>query len=133
MNLIKYKYELILIASFLFFLISYMYKQHNASLNEELLSKSQQEYIELIQTDKLEKIWSNKHTANKVNVLKSIVPSEKVKFTKKSKKLAASFKDLSAKELNKVLNKILNLSIQIEDIKIVRNDKKYNMELKCKW
>jgi len=133
MNLIKYKYELILVASFLFFLISYMYKQHNESLNKELLSKSQQEYIELIQTDKLEKIWSNKHTANKVNVLKSIVPPEKVKFTKKSKKLAASFKDLNSRELNKVLNKILNLSTQIEDIKIVRNDKKYDMELKCKW
>ena len=42
--------------------------------------------------------------------------------------------ELTANELNKITGKSLaSIAIQITELSIVRNDKSYRLELKCKW
>jgi len=129
----RYKNELILVGSIIFMILSYIYKSNTASEVQNLTVNSQQEYAEIVQANNLSNIWSNKKITNKIKVLNTIVPSSKIQWNQKGKKLVAKYHNLNAQELNKVLNKILNLTVQIEVMNITRSDKSYNMELKCKW
>lgn len=133
MNFMRYKNELILVGSIIFMILSYIYKSNTASEVQNLTVNSQQEYAEIVQANNLSNIWSNKKITNKIKVLNTIVPSSKIQWNQKGKKLVAKYHNLNAQELNKVLNKILNLTVQIEVMNITRSDKTYNMELKCKW
>jgi len=129
----RYKNELILVGSIIFMVLSYIYKSNTASEVQNLAVNSQQEYAEIVQANNLSNIWSNKKITNKIKVLNTIVPSSKIQWNQKGKKLVAKYHNLNEQELNKILNKILNLTVQIEVMNISRSDKSYNMELKCKW
>jgi hypothetical protein len=129
----RYKNELILVGSIIFMILSYIYKSNTASEVQNLAVNSQQEYAEIVQANNLSHIWSNKKITNKIKVLNTIVPSSKIQWNQKGKKLVAKYHNLNAQELNKIVNKILNLTVQIEVMNITRSDKSYNMELKCKW
>jgi len=133
MNLMRYKNELMLLGSVLFMLISYAYKYHNESKIQEDMIKVQKETDELIEANSLQKLWANKTISQRLNSLQSIVPSNKLVWNKKGKKLNMKLSNLNAKELNKVLSKISNIAVQIESIDIKRHDKEYDMEVRCKW
>jgi glutathionyl-hydroquinone reductase len=132
MNIKRYKNELILIASIIFMLISYGYKNSIEKDAQNGFDNAQKEYSEIVKADKLYSIWANKHITTKIKVLQNIVPLSKVEWNQKGKKLFVKYHKLNAQELNKVLNKLLNLPVQIEDMNIVRKDKVYNLEFKCK-
>jgi hypothetical protein len=129
----RYKNELILFGSIVFLLGSYLYKSNIVQNVYENSIKSKQEYAEVVKTYNLQKIWSNKITAKKIEGLKKIVSLSKVKWIQKGNKLTVKYKVLTKDELNKVLNKLLNLPVQIKVIDIKRNSKVYDMELQCKW
>jgi urease accessory protein UreH len=129
----RYKNELILFGAIIFLLGSYLHKSNIVQDIRENSIKSKQEYAEIIKTYNLQKIWSNKIIAKKIERLKNIVSSSKITWTQKGNKLTAKYKALSKDELNKVLNKLLNLPVQIKVIDIKRNSKVYDMELQCKW
>ena len=133
MNFMRYKNELILVGSIIFMILSYIYKVNVAQEVQDSTIKSQQEYAEIMQTNNLYNVWANKKISKKIKVLNAIVPSSKIQWNQKGKKLDAKYHDLNEQELNKILNKILNLTVQIEVMNISRSDKSYNMELKCKW
>jgi hypothetical protein len=103
-----------------------------SSRSEEMLSNKHtlKEFRELIA---LQKTWANKNISKKVDKLKRIIPPSKVKWSKKGKKLTASYKDIDPKELNKLITSILNLAVQIQELIISRNNTSYAVEFKCKW
>ena len=133
MNWKLYKNELIVVASLLLMLSALLYKNNQiSSRTQEMLSTKHtvREFRELIT---LQKTWADKKVSKKVNKLEKIVPTSKVKWSKKGKKLTASYKDLDPKELNKLIINILSMAVQIQELKINRNDSSYDVEFKCKW
>jgi len=130
---IRYKNELILVASIIFVLSSYIFKYKSFESSQELLHQKQKEFVQLQEVVALQKIWSPQKISKKLESLKHIVPSKQIRWDKRGKKLTVKFKDIDSLQLNRILNKILNIAIQIEQIDISKQNDKYTMELKCKW
>ncbi|SFZ97359.1 hypothetical protein MNB_SV-5-288 [hydrothermal vent metagenome] len=133
MILKRYKNEIIVLFSIILLISGHLYKsaQSEASVENQRNTKyAAREFKELIS---LKKRWADKTMSKKVEKLKRYASPEKVNWKKKGKKLSVTYKNLTAKELNKVLTTILNLAIQIEKLKIKNNQTSYNLELKCKW
>jgi len=130
---IRYKGELILLASIILVLSSYIFKYKSFESSQELLHKKRQEIVQLQEVISLQKVWSPKEISKKLENLKRIIPSKQIKWNKRGKKLTVKFIQIDSNQLNKILNKILNIAIQIEYINIKKEQNKYTMELKCKW
>jgi phage pi2 protein 07 len=97
------------------------------------LHETQSSLVELQEAVSLEKIWSPKDIKSKLKSLRSMVNEENIQWKQRGKKISIKFIDISSDKLNKILNKVLNIAIQIEEMKIIRDKDKYTMELKCKW
>jgi hypothetical protein len=133
MNWKSYKNELIVALSLILMIFTLFYKSNQvSSRSQEMLSTKHtvKEFRELIV---LQKTWANKNISKKVGNLTKIIPSSKVKWSKKGKKLTASYKNINPKELNKLITSILNLAVQIQELKINRKNISYDVEFKCKW
>ncbi len=129
----RYQNELIVVLASLLMLIAIVYKNVQVSSSLESLALSKQEVSEFKELVILKKRWLDKRTSRKLDKLQKLVPSSKVKWQKKGKKLTASFRGLSSQELNKVITMILNLAVQIELLEIKNDHGSYNVEFKCKW
>jgi len=131
MQLKRYKNELIVGIALLFLVIALIYKQSVVSGQSDVSAgTSLQELKEVIA---LKKVWGDKKTTKKVDKLKTIVSSSKVKWSKKSKKLTASFLNLSDQELNRIIVKIMNLAVEIQKLEVKKLGASYQVEFKCKW
>lgn len=135
MTLQRYKNEIILLLALLFAIFAFFYKLSASSYVEENKAKIQQQIAEIRAIDNYKGQWDGKGMANKVKVFKNIVDASKIKsFRKKSKKLVASYVNLTASELNKVINKLINMPIQITTLKVSESSKNiFSMEFTCKW
>jgi len=112
---------------------SYFYKSVQQDKFYHKIKEQNKQIIQLDEVVSLQKIWSPKNTKKDLKKLKQIIKPEKVKWVQSSHKLEVKYSNLDAKELNKILNKILNTAIQIKDLKIYQKDDKYNMEILSKW
>jgi len=135
MTLQRYKNEIILLLSILFALFAFIYKLSATTYVKENQLHIQDQINEVTTVVSLKKQWGDKKITNKVKALKTIVPASKIKsFQKKSKKLIASYSGLTANELNKVNNKLINIPVQIILLNISQSAKnQYTMEFTCKW
>ena len=135
MTLQRYKNEIILLLALLFALFAFFYKLSAGSYVEENKATIQQQISEIRAIDNYKTQWEGKGMANKVKVFKNIVDASKVQtFTKKSKKLVASYVNLTANELNKVSDKLINMPVQITTFKVTESSKNiFSMEFTCKW
>jgi uncharacterized protein (UPF0335 family) len=135
MTLQRYRNEIILFVAFLFALFAFFYKKSASSYVEENRANIQQQITDITAIENYKGMWDGKSMANKVKVLKTIVPASKVEsFNKKSKKLVASYANLTADELNKLTNKLINMPVQIVSLKINESSKNiFTMECTCKW
>jgi len=135
MTLQRYKNELIILITLIFLLLAFMYKLSAATYVDENRADIQKQISEISTIVALKEQWGGKKLANKVKVLKNVVPAAKVaSFRKKSKKLIASYENLTGKELTKVTNKLINIPVQISALKINQSAKdQYTMEFTCKW
>ena len=135
MTLQRFKNEIILLLAFLFLVATFVYKLSAVTYVKENQVKINKEIKEIKTIVNLKKQWEGKEISKKIKLLKTIVPSSKVtSFKKKSKKLSVIYSNLTAKELNKITNKILNIAIQIDHLKITKSSKNsYRMECTCKW
>jgi len=135
MTLQRYKNELILFGTILFALFSFLYRLSADTYVHENKTQMQKEISEVNSIVALKKQWGGKGLANRVKILKTLVSISKVKsFHKKSKKLVASYNGLTAKELNKLNNKLINIPVQIIQLNINQTAKnQYTMEFTCKW
>jgi len=135
MTLQRYKYELIVLASFLFLVFAGFYKFSQKSYVEENRMVIENEISEINTIVNLKKQWADKSLSKKVKILKTVVSDSKVKsFNKRSKKLIASYVNLTAKDLNNLTNKLINIPVQIVSLEVKKSSKnKYSMEFTCKW
>jgi hypothetical protein len=135
MTLQRYKNELIILATLLFALFAFMYKLSANTYVSENRTVIQKQVMQISTITALKEQWGGKQLANKVKILKTVVPSSKVAvFQKKSKKLVASYRNLTGTELSKVTNKLINIPVQIVLLNINQSAKnQYTMEFTCKW
>jgi len=126
-----YKNELIVGIAFLLLLIAFAYKQGKVSGQSDTNAGSAvQELKEVIS---LQKIWGDKKMTKKIDKLKTIVSPSKVKWSKKSKKLTASFSNLTNQELNGLITKVMNLAVVMQKLEVKKIGETYHVEFKCKW
>jgi len=135
MTLQRYKNELIILITFVFLLFAFFYKLSGTSDVQENRADIQKQISELSKITALKEQWGGKHLTGKIKILESVVPASKViSFRKKSKKLTASYHNLTGKELSKVTNKLINIPMQITTLKVNQSAKnQYTMEFTCKW
>ena len=135
MTLQRYRNEIILLLTLLFALFAYMYKVSANSYVEKNKADIQKQISEISTINKYKKQWDGKGIANRIKVLKSVVPANKIRsFQKKSKKLVASYSNLSGNEISNLTNKLLSIPVQITNLQITESSKnQFTMELTCKW
>ena len=119
--------------AFLLLLTAVAYKSIQTSARVEMANSIQASVTEFQEMVALKKRWGDKRTSKKVDKLKTLVAASKVKWQKKGKKLSAHYKELSARELNKVVTTLLNLAVQIDKLEIINQHGNYDLELQCKW
>ncbi len=129
----RYQNELIALVAFVLMLGGYGYKMAQVSSQAETMAGAKHSVGEIKEVIALKKIWSDKKTSKKVDKLQALIPASKVKWSNKSKKVTASYKSLTATELNKLVTKILNLPVEIQKLKIQKIASSYDVEFKCKW
>jgi len=123
MSLKRYQNELVVLLAFLLMFGAFLYKNGQISSQEEGTANSKHavgEFKEIVALKKVEK-------------LKELIPSSKVKWSKKSRKVTAIYEELSSKELNKLISKILSLAVVIIQLDIEKTGSTYHVEFKCKW
>jgi hypothetical protein len=133
MNFRRYQNELIAGLSLVVMLGAFLFKQGQISGQEERASMLQSSVSEMQEVIALKEIWGNKALGKKVKVLQSVVPSQKVKWQQKSKKVIASYQGLSLNELNSLMKKVLNLGVEIQLFDVKKVSALYDVELRCKW
>lgn len=133
MNWKKYQNELIVLMALLFMFMGYVYKHTQISSQKDSMVEAKVALEEIKEVIALKKIWSDKKTTQKVAKLKTLIPENKMKWRKKSKKVTASYKGLNDKELNTLVTKILNLPIAIKKLHIKNVASSYDVEFKCQW
>ena len=133
MNWKRYQNELIVLIAFMFMFLGYIYKHTQVSSQKESMVESKVALEEIKEVIALKKIWSDKKITQKVNKLQTLIPENKMQWSKKSKKVTASYKGLSDKELNTLVTKILNLPISIKKLHIKNVASSYDVEFKCQW
>ncbi|MEA2047189.1 MAG: hypothetical protein U9O64_01930 [Campylobacterota bacterium] len=129
----RYQNELIVLFALMFLLIGYGYKQNQCSSERDVMVQSRVALEEVKEVIALKKIWSDKKITQKVDKLKTLIPKNKMTWSRKGKKVTASYKGLSDKELNTLVTKILNVPIEIKKMRINRVASSYDMEFKCQW
>jgi hypothetical protein len=120
----RYQNELIVLIAFLFMLAAYGYKTAQVSSQAKNLAAAKHS---------VKRIWADTRISKKVEKLQTLVPASKIKWSNQNKKVTASYKQLTAAELNTVVTKILNVPVEIETLKIQKVASSYDVEFKCKW
>jgi len=129
----RYQNELIVAFSIVLLILALAYKSTAFSSSAESISMGKQEVSEFKELLVFKKRWLDKKTSGRVDKLEKLVPASKVIWKKKGKKLTAKYKDLTPKELNKLITSILNMAVQIQVLEISNNSGSYTVEFKCKW
>jgi len=128
-----YRNELIVVASLLFALVAFGYKMKQRSATVEVSQAMETEVATLREIGSLKKIWGDKRISEKLDRVRTLIPSSKVQWQKKGKKLTAVFSELKASEVNTLVTKFLNIAVQIESLKVKKRGENYSMEIRCKW
>jgi len=129
----RYQNELIALMAFLLMFGAYLYKYGQISSQEEYMSGVKNSMEEIKEVIALQKIWSDKKTAQKVSKLQTLIPASKVNWSSKNKKVTAMYKGLSAGELNTLITKILILPVEIKKLTVQNKASSYDVEFQCKW
>jgi hypothetical protein len=133
MNLKLYKNELIVAVTFVLMLFAFLYKNSQVSSQAERLFEIRQSVREFKEIIEHKRIWADKSLSKKIDKFQTVIPVSKGTWTKKGKKLTARLKDISPKELNRFMTKMMSLAVQITELDIKKSGENYNVEFKCKW
>ena len=129
----RYQNELIALIAFVFMLAAYGYKTSQVSSQAQSIAEAKHSVAEIQEVVSLKKIWADTKTGKKVEKLQTLVPASKVTWSDQNKKVTASYKNLTARELNTLVTKILNVPVEIEKLKVQKVASFYDVEFKCKW
>jgi len=133
MMMLRYRNEIIVGAALLFALVSLGYKYVHRSSIEEEKRRMQSEIVQIHEAASLKERWADKRIPQRLGSLQRLFPKEKVTWKQSGKKLVATFVNLRAEEVNRLITKVLNIAVRIEALTITKQDKTYKVEMTCKW
>ena len=128
-----YKNEIMVGVSLLLMVIAFIYKEGQISKQAETAKHITTSLEELKEVIALKKVWKDKNLSKKVERLKGVVAPSKMTWRRDGKKLTASYKALTPRELNTLISKIMSLAVEIEKLELHKTGETYEVELKCKW
>jgi len=130
----RYQNELILFLALSIMIVAYIFKSNRADRIDVVKVELATTALQANDIISLKKQWGSSDLSKKIVKLKEkIAPSKIKQFSIKGKKLSASFQHLDAKEMNKIITKLENIAVQITKLELIKEDKEYKMEIKCKW
>ena len=130
----RYRNEFIVLIVFVLMLAASLYKNSAADELDAVNNEMKIAMVEIGEIIALKKQWGNDKLTKEINKIKKGITAKKIKlFSVKSKKLMASFVELSDKEMNGIVLKLENIAVQISRLDIKRKNESYSMEIKCKW
>lgn len=129
----QYQNEIILLFAFLLMLGGFLFKSSQIKSASIDVVKVEKELMELKELIGVMNIWKNKKVVQKLLKTKSVISPSKVIWKKRGNKVTSLFKNLSSIEVNRVMNKILNLPVEITQLKMQKKSELYEVEFKCKW
>jgi len=130
----RYQNEAIVLLAFVLMAVGYLYKSSSADNLDQIKAEAALSATEAGEIIALKKQWGNEkltESVKKINL--NIAPGKIKQFSIKSKKLQASFRGLSDKEMNGIILKLQNIAVQIVKLGVKRKGESYNMEIVCKW
>ena len=133
MNWKRYSNELMIITALFFAVGAFFYSYSQRSAVAEKKQRMTEELMTLQETVALKKIWADKRVAQKIDKIAKLVPQSKVNWQKNGKKVLATFHELKPSEVNKLVTTLLNIAVQIEKLKVSKQEKGYSVEILCKW
>ncbi len=133
MSLQRYQNELIVLFVFVLMLLAFSYKHTQVTVQGSKAVQIQNEIVNFKEIISLKRVWGDKGLTKKVGKLQKLISSDKVKWSKKSKKVTAFYTNLTGTELNKLVTKILSLAVEIQKLDIQKKSSTYDVEFKCKW
>jgi hypothetical protein len=133
MNATVYKNELMVLVAFLVLIGTFFYKHNVVDSQGSSTNDSTQLLQDIKESIALKALWGDKKITKKIEALKFGISPSQFGWSKKGKKLSATFKKISAKELNALMKKLLNIAVEIQRLEITKLDLSYTLELKCKW
>ena len=130
----RYQNEAIVLLAFIVMIAGYLYKSSSANSLDQVKAEVAQSASEVGKIIALKKQWGSKKLTKSINRINLNIAPDKIKrFSVKSKKLQASYRGLSDKEMNGIIIKLENIAVQIVKLGVKRTGGSYNMEIVCKW
>jgi len=130
----RYQNEAIVLLSFVLMIAGYLYKSSSANSLGRVKTEAALSAAEVGEVIALKKQWGNDKLTGSVKRMNSNIAPDKIKqFSVKRKKLQASYRSLSDKEMNGIILKLQNIAVQIVKLGVKRKGDNYNMEIVCKW
>jgi hypothetical protein len=124
----------LLLLSLLILFAGWGYRQLQETAMEKQKEESRRTLQEIEEIETLKSLWNPKGMSQKVNTLKTILPSAKIKrFQKEKNRLKIKAISLEGRTLNRFLRKLGTLPLQIRTLTIRRQGSLYEMECQCKW
>ena len=135
MTLKRFKNELIILLASLFVLLSFGYKLSAKEHVAKEIIEIENSMTQIGKVSGLKQLWGDKGITKEAEKFKTVVAKSKIKsFEKRSKKMVAKYENLNVKELNSVMNRLLNTPFQISKLMVREQAKEqYRMEFTCKW
>ncbi len=125
---------LIPLLSLLLALIAFNYRANAIKEYHSIYKERQSALAQIQKIKEFKRIWDSKMLLARLNQLKSrFSPSTFSTFTIKGHRAHIKAQSLDAKGLNRVLNSINSLPVQIVTLSIERHNKLYSMECRCRW
>ena len=130
----RYQNEVIVLLAFIVMIAGYLYKSSSANNLDRVKAEVAQSATEVGEIIALKKQWGNEKLTGSINRINlNIAPGKIKQFSIKSKKLQASYRGLSDKEMNGIILKLQNIAVQIIKLAVKRQGDSYTMEIVCKW
>jgi len=134
MILKRYQNEAIVLFAFVLMIAGYLYKSSSANTLDRVKAEVALSATEAGEIIALKKQWGSEKLTGSVNKINLNIAPDKIKqFSIKSKKLQASYRGLSDKEMNGIIFKLQNIAVQVIKLGVKRKGDSYNMEIVCKW
>ena len=131
----RYQNEMFIVISLLLMGMALLYKNSIADRLDIVNNEVEASIAQIGEIAALKKQWNNKNVGKKIESIKRGIAADKVKsFEIKNRKLLASFRNLSATEMNNIILRLENIAVQISTLNTIRkSENSYNMEIVCKW
>ena len=130
----RYQNEAIALLAFALMTTAYLYKSSSANSLNRIKAEVALSTTEVGEIIALKKQWGDEKLTENVKKMNQNIASGKIKqFSVQSKKLQASYRGLSDKEMNGIILKLQNIAVQIIKLSVKRQGDSYNMEIVCKW